>query len=312
MNEIENKHQVRFYGNCVDDFEQDLSPKLRALAQDFAREMSEEYEQRKRWVYGLLKRHADDAGLKEYWTPEQIEKYANGDDEPLALTRLREKPFDKIEWHDINEAASQDREQTAAAMTVMYESVADHLAAGIYAADAIDCKKPIERAQFILIRNAFNDEWKPRGGVEASLVDMLAQTYVAWQYWLGRSFSIANHEDDVAEQVKQNKQYDGTTRWQPPRLTASEYLERATQMAYRFQGMYMRTLRQMRDLRRYAIPMTINNPQQVNIAAEGGQQVNVQQQKKGRRRRKAPGSGKQSKRATKPKQLNAEKERGRC
>jgi hypothetical protein len=32
----------------------------------------------------------------------------------------------------------------------------------------------------------------------------------------------------------------------------------------------------MRDLRRYSVPVTINNPKQVNIAAEGGQQVNVQ------------------------------------
>ena len=37
----------------------------------------------------------------------------------------------------------------------------------------------------------------------------------------------------------------------------------------------MRTLRNMRDLRRYSVPVTINNPQQVNIAADGGQQVNV-------------------------------------
>ena len=31
----------------------------------------------------------------------------------------------------------------------------------------------------------------------------------------------------------------------------------------------------LRDLRRYNVPVTINNPQQVNIAAAGGQQVNV-------------------------------------
>ena len=34
-------------------------------------------------------------------------------------------------------------------------------------------------------------------------------------------------------------------------------------------------LRQMRDLRRYSVPVTINNPKQVNIAADGGQQVNA-------------------------------------
>jgi hypothetical protein len=43
-------------------------------------------------------------------------------------------------------------------------------------------------------------------------------------------------------------------------------------------------MRQMRDLRRYVVPVTINNPEQVNIAADGVQQVNVQ--KKGKAREK--------------------------
>jgi hypothetical protein len=40
------------------------------------------------------------------------------------------------------------------------------------------------------------------------------------------------------------------------------------------------TLRQMRELRRYQVPVKINNPKQVNIAADGGQQVNVQSKSK--------------------------------
>jgi hypothetical protein len=40
----------------------------------------------------------------------------------------------------------------------------------------------------------------------------------------------------------------------------------------------MRTLRTLRDLRRYSVPVTINNPRQVNIAADGGQQVNISEQ----------------------------------
>jgi hypothetical protein len=39
--------------------------------------------------------------------------------------------------------------------------------------------------------------------------------------------------------------------------------------------MYFRALRQLRDWRRYSPPVTINNPKQVNIAANGGQQINV-------------------------------------
>ena len=52
-------------------------------------------------------------------------------------------------------------------------------------------------------------------------------------------------------------------------------------MADRYQRMYMRTLRQMRDLRRYSSPVMIENAGQVNVAADGGQQVNVQE--KGRK-----------------------------
>ena len=46
------------------------------------------------------------------------------------------------------------------------------------------------------------------------------------------------------------------------------------QMADRFNRIFMRTLRQLRDLRRYT-QLTINSPNQVNIAADGGQQLNI-------------------------------------
>jgi len=36
----------------------------------------------------------------------------------------------------------------------------------------------------------------------------------------------------------------------------------------------------MRDLRRYASPVIVQNAGQVNIAADGGQQVNVQKREK--------------------------------
>ncbi len=45
-------------------------------------------------------------------------------------------------------------------------------------------------------------------------------------------------------------------------------------MTDRFNRIFMRTLRQLRDLRRYSV--TINNPKQVNIATDGGKQVNVE------------------------------------
>ena len=128
------------------------------------------------------------------------------------------------------------------------------------------------------------------------MVDTLAQCYFAWQYWLTRSFQVANNQDTVIEQRAKNKKserarYDEGD-WQPPRVTAIEYLEHCTQMADRFNRMFLRVLRQMRDLRRYSVPVTINNPKQVNIAADGGQQVNVQNKAEAKSRKRRPASNK--------------------
>jgi hypothetical protein len=167
-------------------------------------------------------------------------------------------------------------------MKAIYDGAEEILATGLYASKALCLRKPFERMEFLAIRNGFIDEWQPRGGIELRMIDMLAQCFVAWQYWLKRSFDTANNLDYAEEQMKRSKSvYDGGT-WQPPRLTAAEYLERANQMADRFQRMFLRTLRQMRDLRRYSQPVIVNNAGQVNVAADGGQQVNVQN--KGRKK----------------------------
>lgn len=49
--------------------------------------------------------------------------------------------------------------------------------------------------------------------------------------------------------------------WFRPYVSEKEALDQAVQMADRFNRIFMRTLRQLRDLRRYA-PVTINNPNQ--------------------------------------------------
>lgn len=60
-----------------------------------------------------------------------------------------------------------------------------------------------------------------------------------------------------------------------PRQEAADAIEQAQRLADGYHRQYMRTLRQMRDLRRYAPPVIVNNGGQVNVAANGGQQINV-------------------------------------
>jgi hypothetical protein len=280
MKRLDEGFQPRFLNLSVEGYEQELRPELRALVDEFARQMVEEYNDRKQGAYDLLKRYPDDEWMKEHYGPGNLEKFASGADDKEALERIRKKPFTEIDYHDIQAALEQDPTAAMLAIKAIHDGAFDYIAAGLYASNVVGFNKPFERAQFMVIRNGFVGDWQPRGAIESGLVDMLAQSYVAWQCWLKQSFDVANHLDDVREQVKRSKDpYEAGT-WNPPRLTASEFLERATQMADRFQRMFLRTLRQMRDLRRYSPPVIVQNAGQVNIASNGGQQMNVQSKKK--------------------------------
>ena len=61
----------------------------------------------------------------------------------------------------------------------------------------------------------------------------------------------------------------------PPRIEAAEWLEQAAMMADRFNRLFLRTLRALRDLRRYGPTVVVQNAGQVNV---GAQQLNVAQQ----------------------------------
>lgn len=273
-------YRPRFVQLNIEGYEDALSQELRGMVRDYARQMSKVYQERVSSSLALAKAYPNDEYLQSRLTPEQIDKNASGEGHTQALEMLRRRPFEDITWGDVQDAREQDPEGTLAALLAMHEGAKDYIASGMYTANAVGVRTPYEKAQFGVIRRGFIAEWQPRGGIESGLVEMLAQSYVAWQFWLRRSFDIANHIDEVSEQIEKTKTlYEGGT-WEPPRVSASEYLEQATQMADRYQRTFMRTLRQMRDLRRYQVPVTINNPQQVNIAADGGQQVNVQTKKK--------------------------------
>ena len=53
--------------------------------------------------------------------------------------------------------------------------------------------------------------------------------------------------------------------------------DQAVRLADGYNRQFLRVLRQLRDLRRYTPPVIVNNGGQVNVAANGGQQVNVTQ-----------------------------------
>ncbi len=139
-------------------------------------------------------------------------------------------------------------------------------------------------ARYLGVRETFITDWKPSGGLEMSLIDMLAQSYFQWQFWLEETVKRSQTQERKPHREYQRwmEEKAGVARasgdddgyWTRPTISEAEALDQAVQMADRWNWTFMRTLRQLRDLRRYA-PVTINNANQVNIAAEGGNQVNV-------------------------------------
>ena len=168
---------------------------------------------------------------------------ASGADSPNAVDNLRGMSFRKVSYHDLQSAAAQDAKQTFAIYTAMSECVKDHLEGGIFAGDALCLQKPYQRIEFAVVRQGFIDEWQPRGGIEARLVDMLTQTYLAWQFWLEMSIDGARNLDMPSEQITKTKTAYDSGNWQGPRVTQKEWYEHATQMADRFNRMFVRVLR---------------------------------------------------------------------
>ncbi len=176
---------------------------------------------------------------------------------------LTQGPPNQISWGKLSKLAEHDPDAALTLWEHIKAEARDELESGHRAVSALDWEsRPWERAQFLAIRAAFREEWQPQGGIEGTLIDMMAQTYTTYLTWMGRLV--------VDESIAAPKQ-DGY--WQPPRLTAVQAMDQSAVMADRFHRIFLRTLRALRDLRRY-IPaaVVVQNAGQVNV---GSQQVNI-------------------------------------
>jgi hypothetical protein len=215
----------------------------------------------------------------------------NGDEALRQVNMLLSLPLSDLNFVDLmslSEAAPRTAEGfwELAKREGRKEFESGHLAANI--TFPVDYHKKLWNiAKYLGVRESFIDEWRPRGGIEVGLVDILAQTFFQFQYWYeqtvtrshGRLRAESHSYMKWRAEQELNSPHRGQGRWDDgdwhsPTLSEAEALEQAVQMADRFHRMHVRTLKQMRDHRRYS-PVLIASAGQVNIAADGGQQVNV-------------------------------------
>lgn len=183
---------------------------------------------------------------------------------------LKKHPSD-VTWTELASLGESDLRASLGVWGRVREAADDELMSGQRAARAIgDSSSPFARAQFFAIRDAFADEWKPRGGIESALIDMMAVAFSLQMYWTAIVHQRATNTFNEQRALLRKYESDG---WKSPYQSEADATEQAHRFADGYNRQFLRVLRQMRDLRRYP-SVIVNNGGQVNVAHN---QVNAQQ-----------------------------------
>ena len=214
-------------------------------------------------------------------------------------------------WNEVKEAAARD-------------FTSGHFAAELF--ERTDWQKNVwKRAHFVAVFQMMVESYKPRDAIEHQMVEMAAVEYFLWRHWTAEHMQRAITEPrresyDYNEWREKQKEtwcrYSGQKRpiegqwiagaWELPYQREADAVQQAAELADRFRRAYHASIRALRDWRRY--PVIVQNAGQVNIAADGGQQVNLQKQgrskKRGKKASANPNKLKREKASkSKPKQL---------
>lgn len=184
--------------------------------------------------------------------------------QPFKSLSLRSVDVEDVSWWRLATEAGKDPEAALAFWMRLKAIATSHFATGHRTASASSYDDtPWRRAQFLAVRDLMIEEWQPRGASELILIDSMVQAYTAQLFWMEEF-----HRRSTAE-VKQQSEPG----WFPPRATVAEAIDQAAAMVDRFNKMYMRALRALRDLRRHSGSIHIQQAGQVNV----GQQQVIQQ-----------------------------------
>jgi len=200
-------------------------------------------------------------------SPAEADTKARSLDQPF-LEQIQTLAPVQVSWHHLSLLSEHEPDAAQAAWGRVKQAARDELASGHRAAEVTEHHhSPYVRAQFLAVRDSFIEEWQPRGGIELALIDMMAQAYDSYLKWLkiGSMREYVQSSLDRHYIEKQGKR-------KPVNVGDEDAADHAAQMADRFNRLFLRTLRQLRDLRRYTVVIQNSDGGQVNV---GAQQVNV-------------------------------------
>ena len=211
------------------------------------------------------------------------------DEEELArlYDEFRKEPVDRIRFIDLAQIWRIGPNFAESLWEMIKAEGRDEFESGHLASKALTPTQFLRTAwtvaSYLGLRESFIAEWRPQGGIQLSLIDMLTQSFLTFQHWVRQSTLRSQTElrKSNAGYIQWQERFnpdavdEGYTygHWDLPYVSEQAAIEHASRMADRWHRIYMRTLRNMRDLRRYSV--TITNVQQLNIASDSGRQINL-------------------------------------
>jgi hypothetical protein len=206
---------------------------------------------------------------KHFTLPHTDARQRAAEAEPDGGQRVLHGPPDQVNWFDLDQIARTDPDRAVARWEEIKRAALEELRTGHRAARAFETANDgaWQRAQFLALRDDLAAEWRPRNGIERQLLDTMAQAQAGYLQWL-QTLTVRTALTSVGGERLQREE----GKWQAPRQTDADAIDQAAEMMERFNRIFLRTLRALRDLRRYAGPVIVQNAGQVNV---GGQQVNV-------------------------------------
>ena len=176
---------------------------------------------------------------------------------------LLKRDFDSVSFNDLSrlwECSPEEAERyfELTKHEAQKEFCAGHLAAEVFkSADLLG--SVWLRAQFLAVRDSFIVEYKPDGGIEFALIDLLAMSFFMQNYWaemsVKRTMTSPRRESQEfvewngyrSDEAKRRRFDDG--KWVVPWVSEEHALRTATEMFDHFSRLFQRTLRQLNSHR---------------------------------------------------------------
>jgi hypothetical protein len=190
------------------------------------------------------------------------------------VARISAQDPRRASWADLQQLASADPESIVDVWNRITAAARDELASGHRAAQALEWgSTPWRRARFLAIREGLRADTPPQSGLEALLIDTIAEATSTWLELTEQATMLAATE---AELERDDLQRD--RRWRPPHELMASEIARVEQRAEQAHNRLLRSIKALTELRRATPTIYVANAGQINV---GSQQVNVTQQPDG-------------------------------